>query len=87
MSVMNPNIDSLLEKTNYDKYLLCTIASKRAGDINDMIRGQRDRAMALQSVSELSKIAGRKPLSLALEEIDRGEVSYDPDSLHDEEMS
>ena len=84
MSVMNPNIDNLLERTDHDKYLLCTIASKRARDINDMIRGQRDRAVALQSVGELSKIAGRKPLSLALEEIDRGEVSYDTDSLAEE---
>ena len=84
MSVMNPNIDSLLERTDHDKYLRCTIASKRARDINDMIRGQRDRAVALQSVDELSKIAGRKPLSLALEEIDRGEVAYDTDSLAEE---
>ena len=84
MSVMNPNIDNLLDKTEHDKYLLCTIASKRARDINDMIRGQRDRAVALQSVSELSKIAGRKPLSLALEEIDRGEVSYDAETLAEE---
>lgn len=84
MSVMNPNIDNLLDKTEHDKYLLCTIASKRARDINDMIRGQRDRAVALQSVSELSKIAGRKPLSLALEEIDRGEVAYDAETLAEE---
>ena len=42
-----------------------------------MMRGQRDRAVALQSVSEIAEFAGRKPLSLAMEEIARGEVSYD----------
>ena len=66
MSVVNPEIDELLEHTENDKFLLCAIASKRARDINDMMRGQRDRALALQSVSEIAKIAGRKPLSLAM---------------------
>ena len=66
MSIVEPRIDTLLDKTDEDKYLLCAIASKRARDINDMMRGQRDRAVALQSVSEI-----------AMEEIARGEVSYD----------
>lgn len=82
MSVMEPKIDDLMEATEEDRYLLCAIASKRARDINDMVRGQRDRAVALQSVSEIARIAGRKPLSLAMEEIARGEVSYDYDAFH-----
>lgn len=77
MSIVEPRIDTLLDKTDEDKYLLCAIASKRARDINDMMRGQRDRAVALQSVSEIAEFAGRKQLSLAMEEIARGEVSYD----------
>ena len=77
MSIVEPRIDTLLDKTDEDKNLLCAIASKRARDINDMMRGQRDRAVALQSVSEIAEFAGRKPLSLAMEEIARGEVSYD----------
>ena len=81
MSIVEPRIDTLLEKTNEDKYLLCAIASKRARDINDMMRGQRDRAVALQSVSEIAEFAGRKPLSLAMEEIARGEISYDKESF------
>ena len=85
MSVVNPEIDELLEYTENDKFLLCAIASKRARDINDMMRGQRDRALALQSVSEIAKIAGRKPLSLAMEEIARGEVSYDSSSFHEQD--
>lgn len=82
MSVMEPKIDDLLNTTEQDKYLLCAIASKRARDINDMVRGQHERAAALQSPDEISKIAGRKPLSLAMEEIARGEVSYDYDAFH-----
>ena len=77
MSIVEPRIDKLLEKTEEDKYLLCALSSKRSRDINDMMRGQRDRAGALQSVSEIAEFAGRKPLSLAMEEIARGEVSYD----------
>ncbi len=77
MSIVEPRIDELLEKTNEDKYLLCAIASKRSRDINEMMRGQRDRAVALQSASEIAEYAGRKPLSLAMEEIARGEVAYD----------
>ena len=77
MSIVEPRIDTLLEKTNEDKYLLCAVASKRSRDINDMMRGQRDRAAALESVSEIAEFVGRKPLSLAMEEIARGEISYD----------
>ena len=77
MSIVEPRIDKLLDKTEEDKYLLCALSSKRSRDINDMMRGQRDRAVALQSVSEIAEFAGRKPLSLAMVEIARGEVSYD----------
>ena len=77
MSLIEPKIDELLERADNDRFLLCTVAAKRARDINDMMRGQRDRAVALQSVSEIAEFAGRKPLSLAMEEIARGEVSYD----------
>lgn len=78
MALTEPAIDELLKRTNNDKYLLCSIASERARDINDMMRGQRDRAVALESATEIAKLAGRKPLSLAMEEINRGEVGYDP---------
>jgi DNA-directed RNA polymerase subunit omega len=78
---MQPSIDELLGKTDSDKYLLCAIASERARDINDMMRGQRDRAIALQSATEIARLAGRKPLSLAMEEIERDEISFDCDSF------
>ncbi|MCD8200089.1 MAG: DNA-directed RNA polymerase subunit omega [Coriobacteriaceae bacterium] len=85
MSIIEPRIDVLLDKTEGDKYLLCALSAKRARDINDMMRGQRDRAVALQSASEIAEFAGRKPLSLAMEEIARGEVSYDAEAFHNEE--
>jgi len=81
MSLMQPPIDELLEKTDNDKYLLCALASERARDINDMMRGQRDRAIALQSATQIAQLAGRKPLSLAMEEIERGEIGYDQEEF------
>jgi DNA-directed RNA polymerase subunit omega len=77
MSLIQPPIDELLEKTDNDKFLLCAVASERARDINDMMRGQRDRAIALQSATQIAQLAGRKPLSLSMEEIYRDEVNYD----------
>lgn len=77
MTLMQPPIDELLEKTENDKFLLCAVASERARDINDMMRGQRDRAKVLNSANQIAQLAGRKPLSLAMEEIERGEISYD----------
>lgn len=84
MSIVDPNIDELLEKSNHDHFLLCAMASKRACDINDMMRGQRDRAEARKSVDEIAKLASRKPLSLAMEEIARGEVSYNHEHFEEE---
>ena len=84
MSIVDPNIDELLSKSDNDRFLLCAMASKRACDINDMMRGQRDRAVALSSIDEITKLASRKPLSLAMEAIARGEVSYDDDHFQRE---
>ena len=46
MSLIEPKIDELLERADNDRFLLCTVAAKRARDINDMMRGQRDLAAA-----------------------------------------
>ena len=75
MSIIEPKIDVLLDRTDNDRFLLCALASKRAHDINDMMRGQRDRAIQLQTAVDT------KPLSMAFNEIARGEVSYDPESI------
>ena len=81
MSIIEPKIDALLEETDNDRFLLCSLASKRAHDINDMMRGQRDRAIEMSAAVEIAKAADKKPLSIAFEEISRGDVSYDPASI------
>jgi len=84
-SLMEPQIDEMLAKADNDRFLLCAIASERARDINDMMRGQRDRALMLQSANQIAQMAGRKPLSLALEEIARDEVGYDRQKFSEDE--
>ena len=81
MSIIEPKIDVLLEETDNDRFLLCALASKRAHDINDMMRGQRDRALQLQTAVEIARAVDAKPLSMAFSEIARDEVSYDPSSI------
>ena len=81
MSIIDPKIDVLLNETDNDRFLLCTLASKRAHDINDMMRGQRVRAIQLQTAVEIARANNTKPLSMAFSEIARGEISYDPDSI------
>lgn len=81
MSIIEPPIDKLLEETDNDRFLLCSIASKRAHDISDMMRGQRDRALQLQTAVEIAKAADKKPLSIAFGEIYKGDVRCDPDSI------
>ena len=81
MSIIEPRINDLLERTDNDRFLLCALASKRAHDINDMMRGQRDRAIQLQTAVEIGRAADKKPLSIAFGEIARGDVSYDPESI------
>ena len=76
-----PEIDVLLDETDNDRFLLCALASKRAHDINDMMRGQRDRAIQLSSAVEIAKANHVKPLSMAFAEIARGEVSFDPETI------
>ncbi len=81
MSIIEPRINDLLEKTDQDRFLLCALASKRAHDINDMMRGQRDRAIQLQTAAEIARAANKKPLTIAFNEIANGDVSYDPESI------
>ena len=81
MTLIEPKMDKLLDETDNDRFLLCSLASKRAHDINDMMRGQRDRAIQLQTAVEIAKAADKKPLSMAFAEIARGDVSYDPETI------
>lgn len=81
MSLIEPKIDDLLDIMENDRFLLCTIAAKRARDINDMMRGQRDRAAAQSLSVQVARAADKKPLSLAFAEIAEGDVSYDPATI------
>ncbi len=81
MSIIEPKIDVLLEKTDNDRFLLCALASKRAQDINEMMHGQRSRAIQLQTAVDIARAAHRRPLSLAFDEIAKGDVSYSPDTI------
>lgn len=87
MSIIKPDIDVLLEDCNNDRFLLCTVASKRAHDINEMMCGQRDRAIQLETALEIATAANVKPLSMAFNEIARDDISYDKTSIDlDEEQ-
>ena len=81
MSIIEPKIDVLLDETDNDRFLLCALANKRAHDINDMMRGQRDRAVQLQTAVEIARASNKKPLSIAFNEIARDDISYDADSI------
>lgn len=81
MSIIEPRINDLLEKADNDRFLLCSLASKRAHDINDMMHGQRERALELQSAVEIARAADKKPLTIAFNEVASGDVSYNPESI------
>lgn len=81
MSIIEPKIDVLLDQTDNDRFLLCALASKRAHDINDMMRGQRDRAIQLQTAVEIARAADKKPLTISFNEVARGDISYDPATI------
>ena len=77
MSITSPEIDSLLAKTDQNPFLLCSIAAKRACDINNMLRGQHLRVTAIQEVDDITTVAsGEDSVSIAMCEIDDGVLSY-----------
>ena len=77
MSITSPEIDSLLEKTEQNPFLLCAIASKRACDINHMLRGQHLRVTAIQEFDDITPVvSGEDSISTAMEEIDSGTLSF-----------
>ncbi|NLQ12848.1 DNA-directed RNA polymerase subunit omega [Olsenella sp. KGMB02461] len=77
MSIINPPIDGLLAKAEENPFLLCSIASKRACDINNMLRGQHMRVTAVQDVDDITTVvSGKDPISIAMDEIEDGVLSY-----------
>lgn len=85
MSVIKPEIDSLLNKTEHNPYLLCSIASQRACDINNMIRGQHLRVTAIQDFDDITNVvSGKDTVSVAMNEIANGVLSFDREEFDEE---
>ena len=84
MSVIKPAIDDLLEKTDNNRFLLASLASKRACDINSMLREQHSRVLAVQDVDDITiALTGKDAISMAMNEIVSGEISYDHDRFEE----
>lgn len=81
MSLVEPEIDVLLEKADNDRFLLSAEASQRAEDISSMMHGQHVRALTVDAAVELARANHNRPLSMAFEEIARGEVEPDPETI------
>ena len=80
MSVVKPPIDDLLDKTDNNRFLLASLASKRACDINSMIRSQHNRVLSVQDVDDITiSVSGADTIPLAMNEIIDGDISYDHD--------
>ncbi len=85
MAITKPEIDSLLEKTEHNPFLLCSIAAKRACDINNMVRGQHLRVAAVQEFDDITPvISGEDPVSIAMEEIESGTLSFVQDAFDED---
>ena len=53
------------------------MASKRACDINNMLRGQHLRVMSIQDVDDITTVvSGQDATSIAMDEIANGTLSY-----------
>ena len=77
MSVTKPEVNDLLDKTEQNPFLLCALASKRACDINNMIRGQHHRVTAIQDFDDITTIiSGKDTVSIAMDEIEAGTLSF-----------
>ena len=82
MSVIKPEIDTLLERTEHNPFLLCSVASKRACDINNMLRGQHLRVTAIQDFDDITTVAsGKDSVSIAMGEIESGTLSFVKDEF------
>ncbi|WP_028264200.1 DNA-directed RNA polymerase subunit omega [Atopobium fossor] len=85
MSVIQPQINDLLDKTENNPFLLCSIASKRACDINDMLRGQHLRVTAVQAVDDITTIAsGKDSIGIAMSEISEGTLGFVKDAFDED---
>lgn len=80
MSVIKPKIDDLLDKTDNNRFLLASVASKRACDINSMLREQHSRVLAVQDIDDITiAMSGKDTISMAMGEIVDGNISFEHD--------
>ena len=80
MSVIKPKIDDLLDKTDNNRFLLASLASKRACDINSMLREQHSRVLTVQDIDDITiAMSGKDTISMAMEEIVDGNISFEHD--------
>ncbi|MCI1997642.1 DNA-directed RNA polymerase subunit omega [Olsenella porci] len=85
MAVTKPEIDDLLAKTEHNPFLLCSVAYKRACDINNMVRGQHLRVTAIQEFDDITTVvSGEDPVSIAMQEIEDGTLGYVKDDFDSE---
>jgi len=72
-SLMNPRLEDLMEHVD-SKFTLVTLASKRAREINDYYNklGEGLGRIVPPQVTSVS----RKPLSIALEEVEASKIVY-----------
>lgn len=82
MSVIEPEINVLLDQTDQNPFLLCSVASKRACDINNMVRGQHIRVSNVQDFDDITTvISGQDSTSIAMNEIANEKLSYVKDEF------
>ena len=85
MSVIKPEIDRLLDKTENNPFLSCAVASTRACDINNMVRGQHLRVAAIQSVDDITTaVSGKDTVSVAMQELAEGTLGFDEETFDED---
>lgn len=72
-SLMEPRLEDLMEHVD-SKFTLVTLASKRAREINDYYN-QLGEGLGRIVPPQVTSVS-RKPLSIALEEVDAGKIEY-----------
>ena len=75
MSLIQPKIDDLLEQVD-SKYTLVVMAAKRARQINSYYT-QLGEGIGEFVPPLVPSEPGRKPLSIALEEIEQSKIAYE----------
>ena len=88
-SMINPAVEHLLEQADDSKFRLVSLSAKRARQINSYY-GQLGEGLGRMIPPQVSSTA-RKPLSIALQEIDEGKivavtVSEEPPAEESEEL-